>query len=71
MAFQKFAFIRIPLILFRVFLILLGADVSLLEALLELCFLCSSFNLVKVVKVPRLVVKAAHDKATTALKRSM
>lgn len=45
-----------------------GAAPSVQSALKDFCFLCSSFNYVKVVKVSRLVVKAAHNKARAALR---
>ncbi|KAI8534020.1 hypothetical protein RHMOL_Rhmol10G0055700 [Rhododendron molle] len=43
------------------------AEFTLQTALLDFCSLCTHFNVVKVVKVDRQVVQAAHVKARAAL----
>lgn len=43
-----------------------GTEISLQDALMDFCSLCSYFNAVKVIKVDRHLVKAAHFKARAA-----
>lgn len=46
-----------------------SAPLVILSALYDFCFLCSCFACVKVIKVSRLVVQAAHDMARAAVPR--